>query len=222
MPFYALIRIINLMQILSKYDLFIFDWDHTLTTSTVIVTSLYIINRFRKRARANEFKNRKITKNEVQRIKVDEEVNRIYSFFDDLYSMFFRPRLKKDAMLLLEFLKKNNKKVAIFSDSKTYRLMKEMRELGVVKYIDLAISAESINGYKPNPTGVLLLLDRLKTEKKKTVYIGDMVTDILTAKFSGVDSCAVSDGIDTHPILKETGPTYEFRSLSEFFKAVEN
>ncbi len=221
MSFYALIRIINLMQILSKYDLFIFDWDHTLSTSTVVITILYMLTRRRKRARARQYEKGDIPKGDVRNIKVDTEVSRLYSFFDDLYSLLFRAKMKKDALLLLEFLKKNNKKVAVFSDSKTYRLMKEMRELGAFKYVDFALSAESICCYKPNPTGVLLLLDRFKVRKEKSLYVGDMATDVLTAKLAGVDSCAVSDGIDSHSALKEAKPTYEFETLSAFFRTIE-
>jgi FMN phosphatase YigB (HAD superfamily) len=209
------------MQILSKYDLFIFDWDHTLTTSTVVITLLYLITRRRKRARAREYEKGNIPKSDLRNIKVDVEVSQLYSFLDDIYSLLFRPRLKKDAMLLLQYLKENNKKIAVFSDSKTYRLMKEIRELGAFKYVDFALSAESICCYKPNPTGVLLLLDRLKADKKRSVYIGDMATDVLTAKLSGIDSCGVSDGIDSYTALKQAKPTYEFETLSAFLDAVK-
>lgn len=148
-------------------------------------------------------------------------MSRFYSVFDDAYSIFFRPRLKGDAIQLLEFLKRKHKKIAVFSDSKTYRIMKEMRELGVLKYFDCVITAESIDRYKPNPTGLLLLLDRFKTPKNKSIYIGDMASDVLTAKFAGMNSCAVSDGIDTHELLLDAKPTYAFRTLHGFLKTLQ-
>jgi phosphoglycolate phosphatase-like HAD superfamily hydrolase len=221
MPFYALIRIINLMRILSKYDLFIFDWDHTLTNSTLMLDILYLLNVGRKKRRALKRMEEDKPENAIKHIKIKEDVNRIYALFDDMYSLMFRPKLKKDAIEFLAFLKKNHKKIAIFSDSKTYRLMKETRELDVLKYVDYALSAESIDRYKPDPTGLLVLIDRFNATKVRTLYVGDMTSDILAAKFAKVDSCAVSDGIDLHAQLADARPTYCFKTLREFLNAVE-
>ena len=42
-----------------------------------------------------------------------------------------------------------------------------------------------------------------------------MIDDVLTADLAKVDSCAVSDGFDSHAKLKSAGPKYLFRSLEE-------
>jgi phosphoglycolate phosphatase-like HAD superfamily hydrolase len=209
------------MRILSKYDLFIFDWDHTLTTSTLMLDILYILNLGRKKRRALERMKADAPRNAIKRIRIKQDVNRFYAFFDDLYSIVFRPKLKPEALALLELLKKNRKKVAIFSDSKIYRLAKETRELGVLNKVDFILSAESIDRYKPDPTGLLVLIDRLKARKDRTLYIGDMTSDILAAKFAEVDSCAVSDGIDLHAQLMDARPSYVYKTLRDFMDALK-
>jgi FMN phosphatase YigB (HAD superfamily) len=209
------------MQILSKYDLFIFDWDHTLTTSTVIIRIIHILGKGRGKLNKKGYEKDYDPKNAIRNIQMREDVNRLYSFFDDIYFLLFRPKVKENSLLLLDFLRKKHKKIAIFSDSKTYRLIKETRELGVAKYIDCVISAESIDRYKPDPSGLFLISDKLKVPRGRSIYIGDMVSDMLTAKFAGMGSCAVSDGVDSEALLKDAKPTYLFRNLCEFSEALK-
>lgn len=209
------------MRLLSKYDLFIFDWDHTLTTSTLLITMLYLLGRRQKRKHAEELRRMRPDDFSARNIELRENVSRLYSLFDDLYSLVFRPKLKPGSIEMIEFLKKNGKKVAIFSDSKTYRLFKEMRALGIAGKVDSALSAESVGFYKPDPTGLLLLLDRFKTSKEKSVYVGDMANDVLTAKLAGVDSCVVADGIDSAATLEKEGPNYSYARLGSLLHALE-
>jgi len=206
------------MRILEKYDLFIFDWDNTLTTSTLVVRVTQLVNKWRKGKRARkvrDFERKKV----LEGITISEDFSKLYSLLDDVYSVFSKPVLKKSTVELLKFLKKNKKKVAIFSDSKTYRLFKETRELGVLRYFDYVLTAESIKRYKPNPAGLFLLLDKSKTKEARSIYIGDMASDVSTAKYAGMDSLAVSDGVDSHSELAAAKPSYLFRSLDEFLKA---
>lgn len=209
------------MRILTRYDLFIFDWDHTLTTSTVVLDAIRLLNFGRKERTALKRMKEYEPMNAIKHMTVKEDANRLYALFDDIYSVIFKPRLKPGAIELLKLLKKNHKKVAIFSDSKMYRLIKETRELGMLRYVDYALSAESIERYKPDPTGIMILMDKFRAKKKETLYIGDMVSDVLTAKFAGTDSCAVSGGIDLRAQLADARPTHIFENLREFSKALE-
>lgn len=209
------------MQILSKYELFIFDWDHTLTTSTFVVTLLNLLKEKRLRRSMARRRETRVPKKGLRNVKIDEKVSGFYSAFDDLYGIVFKPKLKHNADMLLELLKKNRKKVAIFSDSKNYRLLKETGALKVLRYVDFALSAESIGYYKPNPTGLLLLLDRFKIAKNKSLFIGDMTTDVLTAKLAGIDSCAMADGISSFEALRTANPNYLFTNMGAFLQALK-
>lgn len=215
-------RINNLMSILSKYDLFIFDWDHTLTKSTLLLTLMALTVRKARSGRIERSiekrRDARVSEKAIRNIKIDESFSKLYSYFDDIYSFIFRPRLKDNAADLLELLKKRRKKVAVFSDSKTYRLLKETSMLGVLRYVDFALSAESIGYYKPDPTGLLVLVDKFGVSKKRCLYIGDLPTDILTARLAGIDSCGVADGIGKFDSLKKANPNYLFTHMDSLFQ----
>ena len=209
------------MSILEKYDLFIFDWDNTLSSSTAPVNAIQCLKKgFAVRyARAHPEKYTDGAK--IGNMRIVENEHSFYSTLYDCYTYFFRPGLKKDALAVLKYLKRRGKKVAVFSDAKKYRLYTETRKSGVTEYIDLELSSEAIRYYKPHPAGLLLIMDRFKVGRKRTLYIGDAASDILTAEFAGVDGCGVADGIETYEGLKAARAKYVFRDLDSFLEAVQ-
>jgi phosphoglycolate phosphatase len=201
------------------YELFIFDWDGTLSTSTFIVR---VSNLLRKRYRKKHImQHRGEYESRAERnIAITEEGNRLFSLLYNIYSVFVMPRLKPGAMEMLIALKKKRKKVAIFSDSQNYRLILEARQLGIVGKVDTILSASSIGYYKPDPTGLMLIADRYGVEKSKTLYIGDMPSDIMTAKFGKIASCGLADGLSPYYSLKEASPDYLFRNIQAMLKEI--
>ncbi len=207
------------MGILQKYDLFIFDWDNTLTTSPFLNMLVDIVKYGSKLRYA---------KSHEDEFKVDEDALRMDQRVEstiglrpliELYELVLRPRLKNDSLQVLKFLKDHRKKVAVFSDAKGYRLAIETKRFGAIKYLDMALAAESIKHYKPDPTGLLMISRRLKIPKKRAIYIGDMATDALTAKFAGIDSCIIPSGIDTPERIRDAKPNYSFTSIAEFINS---
>jgi len=203
------------------YDLFIFDWDNTLSSSTAPVNAIQCLKKdfAVKYAKAHPEKYTKEAK--IGNMQIVENEHSFYSTLYDLYTYFFRPGLKKDALKLLKYLKGKRKKVAVFSDAKKYRLYTETRKSGVTEYIDLELSSEAINYYKPHPAGLLLIANRFKVSRKRTLYIGDAASDILTASFAGIDGCGVADGIETYEGLKAARAKYVFRDLDGLMEALQ-
>jgi FMN phosphatase YigB (HAD superfamily) len=210
------------MRPLSKYDLFIFDWDHTLTTSTLVVTILDMLRRYGRRGGADRIRSTRSSKFSAEGIVIRERTSKLYSLLDDAYALAFNPKLKPGATDTLDFLRSKGKKVAIFSDSKAYRLLKEIRNLGIDSRVDFALAAESIDSYKPDPTGLLLLIDRFGASKKRSVYIGDLPTDIMAARLAGIDAYAVADGIGSLRSLRNEKPDRLFPKLTSLLKALKS
>ena len=204
---------------LTDSDLFIFDWDGTLSTSTVIVRiSNFLKPRYRK---SHIMKNSgKYTADTTRNIKSIERENKVFSFLYDIYSFFVMPRLKEGTMELLDRLRSDGKKVAIFSDSENYRLLTEVKKLGVLGKVDLVLSASTIGYYKPDPAGLLLLSKKLNTATKKAVYVGDMPSDIMTAKFAGMRSCGLGDGLSPYASLKDSHPDFLFRNIRAMLREI--
>ncbi len=194
-------------MLIDRYSLFIFDWDGTLATSTTLVRAArllqtrYNVKKLPKRGSGLRADSRAEL---VEAVKI----NRLYAFLYELYSAFYKPKLKPGALDLLKLLKKRGKKIAIFSDANRHRLHIEARKLGAEKYADFMLSAASIGRYKPDPTGITKIVERLGAGKGKSIYIGDMAVDVYVARFAGVASCAVSDGVDPEDVLREAKPAY--------------
>ncbi len=210
--FYVLIIINNLMLI-DRYRLFIFDWDGTLATSTSLVRAArlmqtrYNVGKIaKKRAKFKADKNTEL--NESVRL------NRLYAFIYELYSAFYKPKLKPGALELLKLLKKRGKKIAIFSDANKHRLFIEARKLGVTEYSDFMLSAASIKRFKPDPTGIAKIVENFKCNKEECIYIGDMAVDAYVAKFAGISSCVVTDGVDPYDILRRAKPDHIVTNLA--------
>ncbi len=201
-------------MMLDRYKLIIFDWDGTLSTSSWIVK----IARFFKWRYGKGYieRNKADYKvDSVTKLKKAEDISRTYSFFFSIYCLFYRPRLKHGVIELIKHLKKNGKKVAIFSDSNRYRLLVETKRLGMVDYVDFILSADSIDRFKPNPTGIIAIAQKFKKKRSQCLYVGDMAVDMYTAKFAGVDGCAVADGVDPYALLKSVDPVYIARNLED-------
>ena len=204
---------------LQENELFIFDWDGTLATSgTLIRISKMLKARYRLdyiMKHKEEYKVRSIAD-----LQIKEEESRLVSKVYQLYARFSNAKLKPGSEEMLKLLKRKGKRVCIFSDSNTSRLLSETRRTNVLRYVDFILSADSIGRYKPDPSGILLIVDKYRTKKTKTVYIGDMASDIYASRFAGVKACAVADGLDPMGLLREMKPDYIFESTYSMFKAL--
>lgn len=201
-------------MLIDRYSLFIFDWDGTLSTSTSIVKLARLITR--------RYSVSHITVNSdryrVERMPKfkDERTGRLYSLAYWIYSIIYKPKLKPGVLELLKLLKKKGKKIAIFSDSNRFRLAIEVNRLGVMDYADFVLSADSIKKLKPNPTGLITIVKQFGYRKGRCIYVGDMASDVFTARFAGLKACAVADGVDSYGLLKRVGADYITRSIGAF------
>ncbi|MFP3278564.1 MAG: HAD hydrolase-like protein [Candidatus Micrarchaeota archaeon] len=206
---------------LSDYELYIFDFDGTLSMPSLLVR---LTRYFKKRYNIDFIKkhedlfNKELELNDEE-LKVERE-ERFYSSLYNLYSLFFKPGIKDGSEDLLKMLKERKKKIALFSDGKEYRIRSELAKLRLEEYFDILISADSINIFKPNPTPLLLITKKLRVPKEKSIYIGDMPVDVFTAKFARISSCVVADGLASKEMLKKAEPDFLFDNIKALRKAL--
>jgi len=208
---------------LSDYELYIFDFDGTLSMPSLFVR---LTRYFKKRYDVDFIKKHEdLFNNELklndEELKVERE-ERFYSSLYNLYSFFFKPSIKDGSEDLLKTLKERRKKIALFSDGKEYRIRSELAKLRLEEYFDFVLAADSINIFKPNPTPLLLITKKLKVPKEKSIYIGDMPVDIFTAKFAQISSCAVADGLASKEMLKKAEPDFLFDNIKALKEALSN
>ncbi len=70
---------------------------------------------------------------------------------------------------------------------------------------------------KPNPKLTLELIEKLKTDKKYVVFVGDTDVDIKTARGAGIDVISVDWGAQTREQLKNSGGN----NFADSFKHIE-
>lgn len=207
------------MTLLDKYDLFIFDWDGTLVEIKLInklnekLNFLWKMRKQKSIAAALENKG-------VIRLRENVEkkaAQRHYRSVIDFLMLVARPDLQEHSLETLKFLRQHRKKLVLFSNGAYWRVSKEAKDLGAAKYFDFMLSAQNLPLVKPNPYGINLIMKREKATKARTLYIGDMLDDVLAARLAKVDCCAVSCGFDDYTALKQEKPKYLFKSIREFY-----
>ena len=215
------------MRILDRYDLFIFDWDGTIEKVMYMYRLNEKLNPFWRSRKRSSFREA-ITPDDSRRIKeqlrklehVEEEDERRLKRLLDIYMMFTKPKMQEGALAVLKTLHDRGKTLAVFSNGAMWRVRREIKTLRIEDYFDSMVSAQSIGFLKPNPIGIHLIMNRCRVSRNKTLYIGDMVDDIKTARSANVDSCGIAAGFDSYNALDDEKPTYIFRNMHEFHKAL--
>ena len=207
---------------LSDFDLFVFDWDGTLTGLKIIRTLdqkygpywLYKRMKYRKEHKKIDMDSESESKRELK--------ERIMSVFADFYLTLFKPKLHNDVKLLLSTLRARGKKVALFTNATEWRINKELDLFGIRDMFDIVLSAQKIKVIKPDPTGLNIIIRKMRMRKDKVLYIGDMVDDIIMAKTAGVASCALGNGFDKESVLKREDPDFYFEGVEELLEAIRS
>jgi pyrophosphatase PpaX len=79
--------------------------------------------------------------------------------------------------------------------------------LGLSEHVEDLVAMEDTERHKPDPTPILLCLERLGRGSNDAVYVGDAVVDVLAGKAAGVDTLAVTWGAGTTEALYGVRPT---------------
>jgi phosphoglycolate phosphatase-like HAD superfamily hydrolase len=219
--------------LLKRYDTFIFDWDGTLTTVKVIMKLNEMINprwHYRKKRSVGLIdkysvsmpsKLDKLNYKEVRRhIKAKGIENDFLAPLADISLYLMRPKLHNNSREVLAKLKNRGASVALFTNGAAYRILREIEYLGLEGYFSAIESAQALNALKPNPLGIEVIVRSLKSKRKRTIYIGDMVSDVEAAKYAGIGSCAIASGFDSFERLEGASPDYIFGSMEAFEKAL--
>jgi phosphoglycolate phosphatase len=111
----------------------------------------------------------------------------------------------------------DKKKVVITNKRKHFTLaMTDV--LGISKYFQEIIGADSTAYKKPDPRLFIPLLEKFNAVHDETVMIGDGVNDIMLAKNTGVLSCALLNGLTRRDILLALRPDYACEGLRELIE----
>jgi phosphoglycolate phosphatase len=111
-----------------------------------------------------------------------------------------------------------DKKKVIITNKQKYFTLKMTDALGITKYFEEIIGADSTAYKKPDPRLFIPLIERFGAAYNDTVVIGDGVNDIMLAKNTGVLSCALLNGLTHRDILLTFNPDFACEGLRELLK----
>ncbi len=219
--------------LLDQFDVFIFDWDGTLTQMHFLRKLNQMLNpswRYKKRktrlrleAGGTEVHQIVHTKRRYEvEMRAMEFKNRLLIGMIELSLKFVKPHLQEYAKEVISTLYKRNKKIALLTDANPYRALRELSEERISNYFDVVVSGQEINALKPNPAGIDTVLYALNSHKNKdrAVYVCDMVDDVLAAKNAGVRACAVANGVESYERLSKARPWRLFSSMESLHDAL--
>jgi phosphoglycolate phosphatase len=92
-------------------------------------------------------------------------------------------------------LKERGYTLGIVSTKFRYRIKTILQREDLLGPFEVIVGGEDVSVHKPDPQGLLLALDRLRTSSDHSVYIGDSLVDAKTAENVGIPFVAVLSGV---------------------------
>jgi phosphoglycolate phosphatase len=99
---------------------------------------------------------------------------------------------------------------------------KLLRELGVHDHFHTIVGRDTLSTSKPDPKTLIQTVERVGGSLKRTVFLGDSITDVNTAKAAGVPCILVSFGYTLTPVQELGGDVIidHFDELDEAIAAL--
>ncbi|QQS48908.1 MAG: HAD-IA family hydrolase [Acidobacteriota bacterium] len=95
--------------------------------------------------------------------------------------------------LLLE-LRELGIRLGVYSGASTEAARIRVGHAGLIEFFEEVVGGDMVSNYKPHPEGVNLLIERFEVDPQRTVYVGDMVSDIEAGRGAGARTVAVTWG----------------------------
>ncbi len=121
---------------------------------------------------------------------------------------------------LLRELRQEGIMLAVLSN-KVHDAVGELCDFYFPGLLDAAAGLQEGVEKKPDPAGLLLLLEKLGVKKEQAVYIGDSEVDVETARSGGLDCIAVDWGFRSRQQLQKAGADCIAASPEELKKALK-
>ena len=81
-----------------------------------------------------------------------------------------------------------NAKLAVFSLNFRSTILKSLEMAGILNKFEFFVGREDVRKWKPEPDGLLKILDYFKVNTEEMIYFGDVEKDLLAGANAGVES----------------------------------
>jgi len=199
--------------------LYIFDWSGTLSDDRkpVYEANMRILSDYGKDRMTYEQWLPRTTMGPVeffQKYGVAENPEALYRRYEAYYRQIKaegnHPAMYPEVTQILTKLREQGKRIAIVSAHPERSLIEEIEAYGIGHLVDYVKGSA-----RDKAAGITEVRERLGEGPQNTIYIGDTVYDIRSAKEAGVRSAAITHGYNTRDVLHEEHPEYLIDTLGE-------
>jgi phosphoglycolate phosphatase len=214
-------RVFNILD----YDLVIFDLDGTLvdTAPDIVETIKYILGYYDCQMKTdNEIIQcigggaRKVLLNcmgEKGEVNIEEALVIFKEYY--IKNCANKSTLYPYVEEILNLLKDHQIKVALCTLKIREATLKILADFKIDMFFEAIITADDISMPKPNPQGILKILDLLNVKDNRAVIIGDTVSDIMAGKNGNIETVGVVYGYDSEQAIINANPGFIVGSLQE-------
>jgi len=193
---------------LKKPQAILFDWDNTLVSTWEILHRVINLTLAEYKMPLWTLEKVKSTAHKSSReafpTLFGDKWEEAREFFYKNFNKFHLEELKTmpDALLLLDFLAKQNIKLGVVSNKKTSILNKEIEFLNWSGFFNTVIGAGDAEKDKPAPDPIFLALDRIGLKASEEIwFVGDTIVDWQAARASGCQPIALGENCENELLV---------------------
>jgi phosphoglycolate phosphatase len=134
--------------------------------------------------------------------KADEVMTDLTDIFEDVPSV-------------IKHLKREGVTIGIVSTKFRRRIEEVLGREELLEPFDIIVGGEDVSRHKPDPEGLLVVIERLGGSPLGSLYVGDSVTDAETARRAGVPFAVVLNGVTPREAFTDYPSYYILENLSE-------
>lgn len=109
----------------------------------------------------------------------------------------------------------SHKSHAIFSNKPVYFIKRILAELDFLQPFVSILGGDSMERKKPDPQGLLRIMEMLRVAPDEVLMVGDSAIDIETGKRANVSTCAVTYGLGSRKALEQASPDWIIHDFAE-------
>ncbi len=111
-----------------------------------------------------------------------------------------------------------HRKLAILTNNKSQYAEEILDKFDLSDFFGTIIGFNDVSEVKPNPEGILKILDKWNIKPEEAIFIGDMTTDIDAGKAANVTMICVASGLAQKQTLKQHKPDILVDNTKELIK----
>ena len=104
---------------------------------------------------------------------------------------------------LLEFIKEKGYKIGLASSTKEKSVRRHLENAKILNYFEVIVTGDMVEHSKPHPEIYLLAVEKLKSEKEKTVAVEDSFHGITSAYRAGIKPIMIPDMVQPTEEIKK-------------------